>query len=60
MTTTTLVVSFVDQFTDDEAPNHDLVCIGVVGIQDPLRPGVIEAVAAFRHAGVFVRMVCLI
>ncbi|RUS24287.1 P-type ATPase [Jimgerdemannia flammicorona] len=47
-----------NKFTDDEPPNRDLVCIGVVGIQDPLRPGVVEAVAAFRKAGVFVRMVC--
>jgi Ca2+-transporting ATPase len=31
--------------------------IGVVGIQDPLRPGVPEAVAKARHAGVITRMV---
>ncbi|TDZ46957.1 Calcium-transporting ATPase 2 [Colletotrichum trifolii] len=36
---------------------HDLVFIGVVGIQDPVRPGVPEAVAKAKHAGVFVRMV---
>lgn len=31
--------------------------IGVVGIQDPLRPGVPEAVEKARHAGVMTRMV---
>ncbi|PSN61781.1 calcium-translocating P-type ATPase [Corynespora cassiicola Philippines] len=31
--------------------------IGVVGIQDPIRPGVPEAVAKCQHAGVVVRMV---
>ncbi|KAF2848182.1 calcium-translocating P-type ATPase, partial [Plenodomus tracheiphilus IPT5] len=31
--------------------------IGVVGIQDPLRPGVPEAVAKAKHAGVVTRMV---
>ncbi|KAF2758325.1 hypothetical protein EJ05DRAFT_531537 [Pseudovirgaria hyperparasitica] len=36
---------------------HDMNFIGVVGIQDPLRPGVPEAVAKAHHAGVKVRMV---
>ncbi|RMZ87248.1 hypothetical protein DV736_g5522, partial [Chaetothyriales sp. CBS 134916] len=36
---------------------HDLTWIGVVGIHDPLRPGVIEAVAQCQHSGVIVRMV---
>ncbi|KAF2010223.1 calcium-translocating P-type ATPase [Aaosphaeria arxii CBS 175.79] len=31
--------------------------VGVVGIQDPIRPGVPEAVAKCSHAGVIVRMV---
>lgn len=35
----------------------DMTFIGVVGIQDPLRPGVPEAVAKARHAGVMTRMV---
>ncbi|KAJ3358849.1 hypothetical protein GGF32_009945 [Allomyces javanicus] len=34
-----------------------LVLLGVVGIEDPLRPGVTEAVDACQRAGVFVRMV---
>ncbi|KAJ4245996.1 plasma membrane calcium [Fusarium torreyae] len=36
---------------------HDLVSLGVVGIQDPVRPGVPEAVRKAQKAGVFVRMV---
>ena len=35
----------------------DMVAIGVVGIQDPLRQGVADAVATCQRAGVFVRMV---
>ncbi|KAK2871829.1 hypothetical protein FQN49_002790 [Arthroderma sp. PD_2] len=34
-----------------------MVFLGVVGIQDPLRPGVSESVLACQKAGVFVRMV---
>ncbi|KAF4820243.1 Calcium-transporting ATPase 2 [Colletotrichum siamense] len=36
---------------------RDLVFLGVVGIQDPVRPGVPEAVRKAKHAGVNVRMV---
>ncbi|KAJ4352502.1 plasma membrane calcium [Didymosphaeria variabile] len=36
---------------------NGMTYIGVVGIQDPLRPGVPEAVAKCKHAGVIVRMV---
>ena len=35
----------------------DMVFLGIVGIQDPLRVGVAEAVLACQKAGVFVRMV---
>ncbi|KAI0131910.1 calcium-translocating P-type ATPase [Xylariales sp. AK1849] len=35
----------------------DLVFLGIVGIQDPVRPGVPEAVKKAQHAGVVVRMV---
>ncbi|KAG0300798.1 hypothetical protein BGZ98_008860, partial [Dissophora globulifera] len=45
------------KFKDDEAPNSKLVCLGVVGIQDPLRPGVVESVRDFARAGVTVRMI---
>jgi calcium-translocating P-type ATPase len=43
--------------SDDEPPLTNLVLIGIVGIMDPLRPGVVESVQAFRNAGVFVRMI---
>lgn len=36
---------------------RDMSFLGVVGIQDPLRPGVTEAVRDCQMAGVFVRMV---
>lgn len=36
---------------------QDMVLLGIVGIQDPLRDGVAEAVHACQKAGVFVRMV---
>ena len=35
----------------------DMTFLGIVGIQDPLRPGVTEAVYKCQGAGVFVRMV---
>ncbi|KAF2108051.1 hypothetical protein BDV96DRAFT_556884 [Lophiotrema nucula] len=35
----------------------DMTFLGVVGIQDPIRPGVPEAVEKCKHAGVVVRMV---
>ncbi|CAG8510265.1 12139_t:CDS:10 [Ambispora leptoticha] len=45
------------KFDDDNPPNDNLICLGIVGIQDPLRPGVTESVKAFRKAGVYVRMI---
>jgi P-type Ca2+ transporter type 2C len=36
---------------------HDMVWAGVVGIHDPLREGVVEAVAQCKQSGVVVRMV---
>ncbi|GJJ70418.1 P-type Ca2+ transporter type 2C [Entomortierella parvispora] len=45
------------KFNDEEAPNAKLVCLGIVGIQDPLRPGVVESVRDFAKAGVTVRMI---
>ena len=36
---------------------RDMVFLGIVGIQDPLREGVTDAVHACKKAGVFVRMV---
>ncbi|KAG0321343.1 hypothetical protein BG000_003276, partial [Podila horticola] len=45
------------KFNDEEAPDAKLICLGVVGIQDPLRPGVVESVRDFAKAGVTVRMI---
>ncbi|KAJ2766257.1 plasma membrane calcium, partial [Coemansia nantahalensis] len=41
----------------DDAPLSALVWVGVMGIQDPLRPGVHQAVADCHRAGVIVRMI---
>ncbi|KYR00515.1 P-type ATPase [Tieghemostelium lacteum] len=40
-----------------EAPEHNLIFIGIVGIKDPLRPEVPGAVAKCKDAGITVRMV---
>jgi Ca2+-transporting ATPase len=40
-----------------EAEEPGMICLGMVGIQDPLRPGIADAVAACGNAGVTVRMV---
>jgi P-type Ca2+ transporter type 2C len=40
-----------------ESAEHELTCIGIVGIQDPLRPEVCEAVSKCQRAGIVVRMV---
>ncbi|ORX44182.1 calcium-translocating P-type ATPase [Piromyces finnis] len=40
-----------------EIGNRDLTFMSLVGIEDPVRPGVPEAVATCRNAGVVVRMV---
>ncbi|GAB5586217.1 plasma membrane calcium [Umbelopsis nana] len=42
---------------EDLVDDNQLTLIGVVGIEDPLRPGVKDAVIACQKAGVFVRMV---
>ncbi|KAL3525601.1 hypothetical protein ACH5RR_013973 [Cinchona calisaya] len=41
----------------DDIPLSGYTCIGIVGIKDPVRPGVKESVALCRSAGVTVRMV---
>ncbi|CAK9233339.1 unnamed protein product [Sphagnum jensenii] len=38
-------------------PDKDLICVAIVGIKDPCRPGVPEAVARCQQAGIKVRMV---
>lgn len=45
------------QIADMDLILRDMTFDGLVGIQDPVRPGVPEAVAKCHHAGVTVRMV---
>ncbi|XP_068656065.1 calcium-transporting ATPase 10, plasma membrane-type-like [Aristolochia californica] len=42
---------------DNQIPMNGYTCIGIVGIKDPVRPGVKESVAICRSAGITVRMV---
>jgi P-type Ca2+ transporter type 2C len=61
----TIAMAYADLGSDDEvakmdlteAPESDLVFIGIVGIQDPVRPEVPDAVKACQRAGIRVRMV---
>ncbi|KAF9110258.1 hypothetical protein BGX27_006601 [Mortierella sp. AM989] len=46
-----------NSFSDEETPDVKLTCLGIFGIQDPLRPGVVESVREFAKAGVTVRMI---
>jgi len=41
----------------EEAPQNNLICIGIVGIKDPVRKEVPGAVKACQKAGITVRMV---
>ncbi|KAF9174237.1 hypothetical protein BGX21_000747 [Mortierella sp. AD011] len=49
--------SELKSLSDSETPDVSLTFLGVVGIQDPLRPGVVESVREFAKAGVTVRMI---
>ncbi|KAE8673980.1 Calcium-transporting ATPase 2, plasma membrane-type [Hibiscus syriacus] len=42
---------------DSAIPVSGYTCLGIVGIKDPVRPGVKESVATCRTAGITVRMV---
>ncbi|XP_061354251.1 calcium-transporting ATPase 1 isoform X1 [Gastrolobium bilobum] len=47
-----------DEFlVEGPIPIRGYTCIGIVGIKDPVRPGVRESVAICRSAGITVRMV---
>ncbi|EAR95699.2 calcium-translocating P-type ATPase, PMCA-type protein (macronuclear) [Tetrahymena thermophila SB210] len=47
----------VDQIPEDKQLESDLIILGMVGIQDPLRKGIRQAVQTCKEAGVTVRMV---
>ncbi|CAM8936554.1 unnamed protein product [Rhodiola kirilowii] len=57
----TLCIAYMDIGNDfspeSPIPASGYTCIGIVGIKDPVRPGVKESVAICRAAGVSVRMV---
>jgi len=60
----TLLIAYADvgleevpEFQDPEFSENNLVIIGLVGIMDPLRPEVPEAITKCQNAGVTVRMV---
>mmetsp|Transcript_8941 Transcript_8941/g.29390 ORF Transcript_8941/g.29390 Transcript_8941/m.29390 type:complete len:1038 (+) Transcript_8941:510-3623(+) len=50
------LASIGDEFFD-KAPESDMTCISIVGIKDPLRGDVSEAVKTCQDAGIVVRMV---
>ncbi|XVE55763.1 hypothetical protein DITRI_Ditri03aG0183900 [Diplodiscus trichospermus] len=57
----TLCLAYMDMGTDFSVdgplPLKGYTCIGIVGIKDPVRPGVKESVAICKSAGITVRMV---
>ncbi|KAK9071723.1 hypothetical protein SSX86_008152 [Deinandra increscens subsp. villosa] len=61
----TLCLAYIDlknnnvdvSLADTPIPACGYTCIGIVGIKDPVRPGVKESVALCRAAGITVRMV---
>ena len=57
----TLCLAYIDVdggfSASDQIPMDGYTCIGIVGIKDPVRPGVKESVAICRSAGITVRMV---
>ncbi|WOL16948.1 hypothetical protein Cni_G25736 [Canna indica] len=57
----TLCIAYMDIENDfsptEQIPLDGFTCIGIVGIKDPVRPGVKESVEICRSAGITVRMV---
>ncbi|XP_076936506.1 calcium-transporting ATPase 2, plasma membrane-type-like [Bidens hawaiensis] len=57
----TLCLAYIDLESgfspETPIPSSGYTCIGIVGIKDPVRPGVKESVALCRSAGITVRMV---
>lgn len=57
----TLCLAYMDMESNflaaEQIPLNGFTCIGIVGIKDPVRPGVKESVAMCRSAGITVRMV---
>jgi Ca2+-transporting ATPase len=55
--TLTLAFKDVDHADYEEAPEEEMTLIAILGIMDPVRPGVPEAVLNCQRAGIVVRMV---
>jgi len=57
----TLCLAYIDIHDEflvgSPIPINGYTCVGIVGIKDPVRPGVRESVAICRSAGITVRMV---
>ncbi|KAJ7561896.1 hypothetical protein O6H91_03G046200 [Diphasiastrum complanatum] len=57
----TLCLAFKDlnqaPFLNDPIPDRGCICVAIIGIKDPLRPGVKDAVQLCFSAGIRVRMV---
>ncbi|KAL8200539.1 hypothetical protein R6Q57_011878 [Mikania cordata] len=57
----TLCLAYIDLgksvTAETPIPSSGYTCIGILGIKDPVRPGVKESVALCRSAGITVRMV---
>jgi Ca2+-transporting ATPase len=57
----TLCLAYLEignEYSDESPiPSKGYTCIAIVGIKDPVRPGVKESVAICRSAGIVVRMV---
>ncbi|CAM6129430.1 unnamed protein product [Calypogeia fissa] len=43
-----------DRYKGEGLPEKDLICLSIIGIKDPCRPGVPEAVAKCQQAGIMV------
>lgn len=55
--TLTLAYKDVDHADYEEAPEENMTLVAILGIMDPVRPGVPEAVQTCQRAGIVVRMV---
>jgi Ca2+-transporting ATPase len=55
--TLTLAYKDVEHYDYEEAPEDDMTLVAILGIMDPVRQGVPDAVASCQRAGIVVRMV---
>lgn len=55
--TLTLAYKDIDHADYEEAPEENMTLVAILGIMDPVRPGVPDAVQSCQRAGIVVRMV---